>query len=351
MLSKRSEFILDIIENGKQGTWNDYALKYDFKEGRTANDYWRRFESVHKFKNELEPGVPIPGTSVEESVEEEIKESSYLTPKSELLESREFQEFLAWKSSKEEERTFIPGTYAIMGCTHIPFHNVDFFQSCLELYNDIKPTGLILAGDFMDMNSVSGHEIGIKPLPGITLGYEYQQGNIALDKLEECNNWQVKHYLYGNHCDRFWRHIQKVDTSKYGDALVNPTDALNLVKRGYQVQEKWKEGVVYLGKHLEVTHGENCSQWATQKSMNLFRTSLVFFHTHRLQMFCEGNTAAWNLGWGGDVNSPAFSYATKAMKNSWKNAIGIVTIDEQGGYHVCPIIWHNNRFYYGGKKY
>lgn len=672
-MTNRSLLVKDIFENGKNGTWEDYAIKYDIRDAKTANDYFRWFTKNGSIENQWEPNLK---EDLQEEPQEETfsEDSNYLTPKNDLIDSRIFQEFLAWKESKEKERTFTPGTYAIMGCTHVPFHNKDFFNKCLELYSDINPTGLILAGDFMDMNSVSGHEVGKKPLPGVTLGYEYEEGNKALDLLDQCNDWKIKHYLFGNHCftedtelltengwlnlnqylledkikfasynletnsieyndpigvtikkysgiihnytgkkidisvtpehkmlcrnqgegtkyhfelsnnlkskckylktassnnkedysisdddiklsawiytdgsirgkgytiyqskvdtskrienildskslkytkrvrnrdikeicgkellispspqneyyinvgqfdlvkdkrkledwvfnlskrqfdifinelvlgdgskhisspetswmlygtkefldqvqilcilngysaslssyrekdyrlnihvnkaetkinsvkdknnfteslydghvwcptmkngtvicrkngkvsiqgncDRFWRHIEKSDTSKYGEALVNPTVALKLEDRKYMVQEKWKEAVVYLGKYLEVMHGENCSQFATKKSMDLFRTSMIFFHTHRFQVYLEGNTSAWNLGWGGDINHSAFSYATKAMKSSWKNAIGIVNIDEEGHYHITPIIYHNNKFYYGGKKY
>jgi hypothetical protein len=358
-MTKRTEFIRDLFYNGKNGTWNDYAIKYDFRDLKQANDYWRWFVANGSIEGCWEPGVKefiieeITSDTTEEIIKEEVLEVSnnYLTPKEELIESREFQEFLNWKMEKQSSRTFTPGTYAVIGCTHVPFHNKKFFQALLNLYSEINPTGLVIAGDFMEMSSVSGHEVGKKPLPGVSLGYEYEEGNKALDQLDNCNNWKIKHYLYGNHEDRFWRHIEKSDPSKYGSALINPTVALHLNERGYYTQDKWKEAVVYLGKHLEVVHGENCSQFATKKSMDLFRTSMVFFHTHRFQAYMEGNTAAWNLGWGGDINSECFNYATKAMKASWKNAAGIITIDELGGYHVQPIIWHNDRFYFNGKQY
>lgn len=347
-MTNRSLLVKDIFQNGKQGTWDDYAIKYDIKDAKTANDYWRFFVKNGSIEGLWEPS--FKEEIIQES-EENLEELNYLTPKSELIESRIFQEFMAWKESKEKERTFTPGTFALMGCTHVPFHHREFFSSCLNLFSDIKPTGLLLCGDFMDMNSVSGHEIGKRPIEGVTLAYEYEEGNKALDLLDSCNDWKIKHYLYGNHEDFFWRHVKKSEESKYGSALINPTVGLNLKKRNYQVQEDWKKAVVYLGKHLEVVHGENCSQFATQKMMNIFRTSIAFFHIHRVQCYMEGNTAGWSLGWGGDINQQAFNYATKAMKASWKNCIGIVTIDEDGGYHMTPIIYHNNRFYYGGKRY
>jgi len=353
-MSKRSELIKEIFYNGRTKSWAEYAEEYGFKNDKQANDYWRWFIKTGSIEGLWEPNCikdELENTNTEEEIVEEDESENYYKPQKNIVETREFQEFLAWKADKQSHRDFTPGTYAIMGCTHVPFHNTKFFNALLNLYSEIKPTGLVLAGDYMDMNSVSAHEVGKKPLEGVTLGWEYEEGNKSLDLLDRCNDWQIKHYLYGNHEDRFWRHVAKIDSSKYGNALVNPTVALRLKDRGYIVQEDWKAAVAYLGKHLEVVHGENCSIHVTKKNMDLFRTSMLFFHTHRLQMYCEGNTSAWNLGWGGDVDSPAFGYATKAMKASWKNASAIVTIDELGGYHVQPIVWHNDRFYFNNKQY
>lgn len=343
-MTSRSEFVKDIYYNGKSQTWDYYADKYNFRDGKQANDYYRWFIKNGSKEHEWEPGL----INVEEKVEVPIEE---VNDYSNIYRSREYQEFLAWKSEQEEKRTYVPGTYAIMGCTHVPFHNKKFYNACLNLFSDINPYGLILAGDYMDINSLSAHDVGKKPIEGVSLDWEYEQGNIALDLLDSCNDWKIKHYLNGNHEYRHVTHMSKADNAKYGGALLSPQKALELDERGYIVQLDWKQGVVYLGKHLEIFHGENCSIHAAKATMDKLRTSVMFFHTHRFQAYMEGNTASWNMGWGGDINSSAFNYATKAMKSSWKNAMAIVHIDEQGGYHVVPIVWHNDHFYYGSKKY
>ena len=52
-----------------------------------------------------------------------------------------------------------------------------------DLGNKIK--GFHLIGDILDMNSLSAHEPNKVPLPGITLGYEYAEGNKYLDSFEQ----------------------------------------------------------------------------------------------------------------------------------------------------------------------
>jgi Calcineurin-like phosphoesterase len=371
----RKEFIFDVLNNkinpeDPKTRWIDIEKLYNYetttgsKPGDRARIHYKWYKNVGSKVGEWAPGKKISDEDIAQDLEEQdlldteaqaddtgVIKHSYLQPSDAIIQSREWQEFLAFKASKAASRDFIPGTYVVIGCTHVPFHNVDFFDAVINLIKDVKPTGLVIAGDFMDMNSVSAHEVGKKPLDGVTLSWEYEMGNQALDLLDNAHNYETKHFIFGNHEDRFWRHAQKTDIAKLGTALINPTVALDLHNRGYQVQESWKEAIVYLGKHLEVIHGDSCAQFSTKKHMDAFRTSMCYFHTHRVQLYMEGDTAAYNLGWGGDINSPAFGYATKTMKASWKNGFGVVTIDDLGGYHVSPIVWHNDRFYYGGVKY
>lgn len=360
----RKNFILDVL-NGKinpkdpKTKWSDIESTYNYestpgsKPGDRARKHYEWWKKVGSHIGEWSPGQKISDNDIKDDEDEkyDLDKGNYLKPTSTVIDSRQWQEFLAWKQSQEEARDFLPGTYVVIGCSHVPFHNKPLFNATLNLIKDIGPTGLVIAGDFMDMNSLSSHDVGKKPLEGVTLGWEYEEGNKALDLLDNIHNYDVKHFVYGNHEDRFWRYAAKLEISKLGEALTNPTTALNLRERGYQVQEKWKEAVVYLGKYLEVIHGDSCAQFSTKKHMDAFRTSMAYFHTHRFQVYMEGNTAAYNLGWGGDINSPAFDYATKTMKASWKNGFGVIHINDIGGFHVEPIVWHDDRFYYGGKIY
>lgn len=361
-LLHRKNFILDVynkkinVENFK---WTELEDKYDYpeptsKKGDKARKHFKWYDTIGTNIGQWSPGnyIADEDISVEELQDEKKIEHSYLIPTEDITSTKEWQEFLAFKKEKSEQRTFLPGVYVLMGCTHVPFHNKPFFNAVVNMIKDTKPTGLVLAGDFMDMNSVSSHDKGQKPIaPHVTLSWEYTEGNTALDILDAAADWKVKHYLYGNHEDRFWRETRKADTAKLGSALINPTTALQLRERGYQVQEKWKEAKVYLGKHLEVVHGEFCNISTAKKHMDAFRTSIAFFHTHRIQSYMEGDTAGYNLGWGGGIDEGAFGYASKAQRNTWKNGIGVVTIDELGGYHMQQVIWHNDRFYYNGKMY
>lgn len=66
-MTNRSLLVKDIFQNGKQGTWDDYAIKYDIKDAKTANDYYRWFIKNGSIEGCWEPGIleEIENTSIE----------------------------------------------------------------------------------------------------------------------------------------------------------------------------------------------------------------------------------------------------------------------------------------------
>ena len=76
-----------------------------------------------------------------------------------------------------------------------------------------------------------------------------------------------KYFLYGNHEDRYFREVAKGDKAKYGSALLNPTEALKLQKRGYEVKDNWKDDFFTLGEHLDIIHGIYCNVHSAKKHL------------------------------------------------------------------------------------
>jgi len=216
--------------------------------------------------------------------------------------------------------------------------------------NEITLDGVILNGDILDLHSLSSHDRGKLPIAGVTLDWEYKEASKFIDEIDELGG-NTKIYLFGNHEDRYFRALSDVDTSKYGAALKSPIEALNLAERGYQVIQDWKSGHVNMGKYLEINHGEFVNVHTAKKTIDTYRKSILYNHTHRLQIYTEGLVGGWNMGWGGDVEAPVFNYATRAMKKSWFNAAAIVTLDKDGYYHVQPLLFINNKLIVNGKEY
>lgn len=242
----------------------------------------------------------------------------------------------------------------ILPDVHVPFHNRAIFNGVCDLIKDLRPKlqGVYLIGDFMDMNSLSFHDRGKIPIEGITLESEYRDGNKALDKIDKSigSAKVFKGYLWGNHEDRYYREAKNVDSSKLGN-LLHPTKNLRLRQRGYNVKEYWRDDYFKLGKYLEIIHGEYTNIHTAKKHLETLKESVMFGHTHRIQVYTEGHMTSYNIGWLGDPDADAFRYASRATKKRWLNGFAVVTIDIDGFYHNNLITCYNNGFYYNGKRY
>lgn len=251
-------------------------------------------------------------------------------------------------------RYLTPGIYISIGCAHAPFHLAPAFKAIQQLLNDNKSdiVGLVLAGDFLDMNSLSSHDRGRKPLSGVTLDWEYTESEILLnDLLDPLATNVEKIYIWGNHEDRYHRYMSDIDNSKLGNSLQGPIAGLGLVDKGFDIYENWKEDFITLGHHLQVAHGEFFNVHSAKKHIDTYRKSILYYHTHRVQQYIEGSVGGYNGGSMADFNAPVFGYASRAMKNSWLNGFNAVHVDEQGFYHIQQIVCYNNSFVFGNKIY
>jgi hypothetical protein len=203
----------------------------------------------------------------------------------------------------------------------------------------------------IDANSLSSHDRGNIALPGVTLEWEYKEGRKFLDMIDSLGLQNNTYYLYGNHEDRYNRLVKNVDSSKYGKALKSPTEGLKLIERGYKVFTSWKDDSIKIGKYLDVNHGEFCNVHTAKKTIDTYRQSTLYFHTHRYQIYIEGQVGGFNMGAGADFTTPIFGYATRAMKTSWSNCSALVTLDRDGFYHVQSLHFINNKLIVNGKEY
>ena len=272
---------------------------------------------------------------------------------SDLLDSLETKEY-SFNSSNSITRD---GTYLVLGCVHAPFQNKAMIDSVFKFIDsEIKIAGIILNGDIIDNHSLSRYNRGKVTIPGINLQWEYDQANKFMDQVDSLlrSSGEVnpqKHYLFGNHERTYFKAISEFDASKYGEALKSPSEALKLDQRGYRVQSVYEEAYLMLGHNLEVNHGEFYNVHCAKKTIDVYKHSVLFNHTHRFQIYSEGKTVGWNMGWAGDVNSPAFNYASRSMKNSWVNACALVTLDAYSDHYVQPLIFKNDKLIVNNKIY
>ena len=246
------------------------------------------------------------------------------------------------------------GMHILLGCNHVPFHNVQLHKGIIEMIKDNKRSikGFHLLGDFLDLNPLSSHDKGkFTAIPGLTLDDEYDAGNDLLDEFDAAlpkNVWKT--YLYGNHEDRYNRWMSNMDNAK--TPLVSPEDGLELWKRGYNVKTSWSQDYITLGNDFDIFHGIYFSVHNAKAHLDKLRRSCAYVHTHRIQNYREGEMAAFNIGACADFTSKAFNYATRPMKASWANGFAINMIDDKGVSHITQInVDKEGHFYFGNKKY
>ena len=246
------------------------------------------------------------------------------------------------------------GMHIMMGCNHVPFENKQLHKGIIELLKDYRRDikGFHLMGDFMDINTLSSHDKGkFTAVRGLTLDDEYAAGNVLLNAFEDVlpiHCWKT--YLYGNHEDRWNRWMSNMDNAK--TPLASPTVALNLLERGYQVKDRWSQDFFTIGTNFEIFHGIYFSVHCAKAHLDKLPNSCAFVHTHRSQVYREGQRAAYNIGSCADFNSKAFGYATRPMKAQWSNGFAINMVDSNGVSNVTQIhVNPDGKFYFGGKQY
>jgi len=259
--------------------------------------------------------------------------------------NKEKSDYVRRLHNKEKNK----GLHLVIGCVHVPFHNEILLQKLLTFITDNKEqiSGFHIVGDFLDLKSLSTHDVDVIDKTGWTLGKEYKEGNKVLDRIDAVlPEYCQKTFIYGNHSDRFNRYISNIRNYKHSDAIASPKEALKLQERGYIVYTNWKEDYVQIGKY-QLFHGQFCNQNPAKTHTLKSKTSCVFFHTHRIDQYYEKGLHGINGGCLADLESPAFKYASRYERELWQNAFVVINDGEQAEL----IISNNNTFYFGGKKY
>lgn len=315
---------LYLIQNNGKGnlTWNEVGKLFG-KSGNAVRHVWRRIKN----KN--------------------LNNSSQDLNLNNIPELQNVSNFFQPVIPVKED-----GMYLVLGCVHAPFTNKAFWKAMLKLAQEHKNNikGIILAGDFLDLHSLSNYDKGQIPIKGVTLSMEYEGGNAYLNSLLNTLNGDIyKGWIRGNHEHRHSKYMKDVNNSKLGDALPTPEKALKLVDRGFEIFTDWVNDEIQLGD-LTIIHGEICAVHVAKKMIDTFKRNFLMFHTHRVQMYREGEHVAYNAGTMADFDSPVFNYATKAMKKTWSNAFAVATLSK-GKTSVETPVWNGKSFTFGGKIY
>jgi len=277
----------------------------------------------------------------------------YYQTDAELLKFQEALESVRGESQTHKKKKL--EKWLVVSDVHRPFHNKALWSKLLQLIKDLGGSlyGIVLAGDFLDLYTLGSYNSeSLANLSGLTLQDEYIDGLEGMDDLNKVLRKNAKKYfLFGNHEDRYFRHIKEKDNAKYGGALLNPIEALYLNENGWEVKTDWISDYFTLGEHLDVIHGIYTSVHSAKTHLDKTNHSVMFGHTHRVQCYHSGNKAAYNIGGLYDIKSKGFSYMPRLQRQTWANGFAIVNINDEGEFYVEQVNVWNDCFLAEGKMY
>lgn len=249
-------------------------------------------------------------------------------------------------------------THVVVSDVHVPYHDVTCCDAVADLMDDLRPDGLVIAGDFLDFEEVSSHNAGsLKKLEGKRIRTTYDKGNELLDQWDTAAGPQCteKHLLDGNHEDRVNRWLASGDHAVFtGDDSVDIAKRLLLEDRGYEYHSGSEDepACVELG-HLLVTHGLYTNKFHAQRHLDEYRKSVLYGHTHSPQTVFGSawghQQVAVGLGYLGRENAPCFNYKKKPRR--WAQGFALVHVHRDKTFNIVPLNFWNGQVIYGNRAY
>lgn len=199
----------------------------------------------------------------------------------------------------------------------------------------LRPSILVVLGDFADGESLSLHE---PDEPG-TRDFMDELGCVmrALSELDALGAAR-KVYVEGNHEQRLKRYLARNAPALYRNLSL--PELLKLAERGWE-WVPYKQSVK-IGK-LHLTHDTGSAGMnAHRASAKAFMGSCVIGHTHRMAYevtgrFDEAPYLSAMFGWLGDVRTAA-RYLHEAKSAEWVHGFGVFYLEPASGIvHVQPV--------------
>lgn len=244
--------------------------------------------------------------------------------------------------------------YIIMADQHTPKQNNNIIKPVLELMADEKFDGVIMGGDFMDMEPISHWTKNkLKTLEGRRLMEDYVEGNAMLDEIDKRLPSNAKKYFFwGNHEDWYNQFIEEIPAL---EGFADPTTELQLKERGYTVFAP--NHIEHFGK-LSICHGLYATTDSVKKHLDELKTNIMFFHTHT-QAEKYSSSEARELAMGGYNVGCLCDMAPSYMKgrpHKWTHGFAILYVEKHTGNFFVDLkrivndrFIHNNKVYDGNK--
>lgn len=249
-----------------------------------------------------------------------------------------------------------PRLYTVISDVHVPFHDHNCTDAVAALMGDLRPDGLVVNGDFLDLLELSRHSTGsLKKLEGRRVSTTFTEGRALLRQLLTAAGKQCihNHFVDGNHEDRVARWLSAGDNGVFeGDLSMDIASRLDLNDLSIKYHKGYPDAGVALGK-LWVTHGRFTPKYHANKMLDYYRHSVLYGHTHTPQVHhaaaLHGQQGAYGTGHLADPDSEAMSYAPRP--NAWVQGFALVYVWPDGSFNVQLLNFWRGQFAYGGRVY
>lgn len=243
-------------------------------------------------------------------------------------------------------------TLLVLSDMHFPEHDRAVWSTVKELIPDIRPSEVVLLGDFLEMGSVSQHGGG--DLEKLT--EDFDAGKQALKELRELVGGDCRiTYLEGNHESRLTRFIMAKAPSLKDSLSYEIGLELKALDIDWVPEHKQP---IHRGD-LDLTHGhqdlrERPSKYHGGKMADVYGRpgrTVLYGHTHKPQVYTRptvgGYATAVGMGCGRTL-SPGWLHGAQA---GWVHQIAVVYMTEAGRPHIYPITFQHGQTAWNGKFY
>jgi len=216
---------------------------------------------------------------------------------------------------------------------HAPYHDEAVVQCLLRVAKGASVEEIVYIGDFADFYSVSSHDKSPERRENLE---EELVGVRQLLRRFDRTGVERHTYLDGNHEHRLARYVSK-RAPELSRSIASMPKLLGLDNMHSTWRHKRYGVPYYIGDTTFLHDVGKCGVSAARGSASVYRHKLVFGHSHRAQLYTEGNYWAMNIGWGGDYGQIDY-FPEHRARNEWQHAFGIVDFyDGIGTPQLCLI--------------
>lgn len=237
-------------------------------------------------------------------------------------------------------------TAIIINDVHVPYHDDTAFSIMYQIMRDVKPTHLIVNGDFVDFAAISS----FPNAPGIpSIEKEMSTARGYLKILRNTPSLKYAEYKFGNHEFRYVKYLWE-HTKSLGNMVRSLDEPQGLDLARWNVTGYHQDTAL---NNFRVTHGEIVRSGAghsAEAELDARLISGISGHTHRAAYFSRSATDR-QLYWvenGCLCKKDMFYVGAKGA--DWQHAFSLLRFDGQDT-HVELINIINYKAYFNGIIY